>query len=74
MKIGKVVHALDVSVGWHNYNLALTEMLEISLIYIKCKGRENTTILFVSTILEYETKKGDADTWPIFMRQTHIHM
>ena len=30
MEIGQLMHALDVGVDWHNYSLALTEVLEIS--------------------------------------------
>ena len=48
MKTGQLVHALGVGVERHNYSLALTKVLAISQIYIKCKGRENaTTYLFL---------------------------
>ena len=59
MQIGQLMHALDVSVDQHNYSLALTEGMEIAEIHTECKGRYNTTTIFVSRIIKFnETKKS----------------
>ena len=47
-------------------------------IHAECKGRENTTTLFVSRITKFNMKQRNtlhcaADIWQIFMRQTHVH-
>ena len=51
MKMGQLVHALDVGIDRHNYSSALTEVVDIYSIHAECKDRENKTNLFVSRII-----------------------